>query len=98
MAKAYWINTVRSISDPQKVADYAAIAGPVIEAGGGRFIVRGQPAHVFGAGIMERTVVIEFDSIEQALAVHDGPDYQEALRVLGDGAVRDLRFVEGVES
>ena len=44
---------------------------------------------------MERTVVIEFSSVEQAIAVHDSPDYQEALRVLADGAERDLRIVEG---
>ncbi len=95
MAKAYWISLVRSISDPQKVADYAALAGPVIRAGGGRFLVRGQPATVFEAGLMERTVVIEFDSVERAVAVHDGPEYQQALGVLGDGAARDLRIVEG---
>jgi uncharacterized protein (DUF1330 family) len=43
---------------------------------------------------MERTVVIEFDSVEQAFAAYESPGYQEALRVLADGAERDLRFVE----
>ena len=96
MAKAYWINTYRSISDPEALAAYAKLAGPAIEAGGGRFLVRGTPAHIYESGLMQRTVVIEFDSVEQALKAHDSDGYQAALRALGQGAVRDIRIVEGV--
>jgi len=46
--------------------------------------------------LTQRTVLIEFDSIEQATATHDSPDYKVALAALGDGAERDLRIVEGV--
>jgi uncharacterized protein (DUF1330 family) len=46
--------------------------------------------------MIERTVLIEFDSVEQAMAVHDSAAYQEALVALGDGAVRDMRIVPGV--
>ena len=45
----------------------------------------------------ERTIVIEFDNFDAAVAHYDTPGYQEALKVLGDGAVRDMRVVEGVE-
>jgi uncharacterized protein (DUF1330 family) len=96
MAKAYWIAFYREISDPAKLAAYAKLALPAIETGGGRFLARGKPAHVFEAGLSERTVVIEFDSVEQAVAAHDSPGYQEALAALKGGAVRDLRFVAGV--
>jgi len=41
-------------------------------------------------------VLVEFDSVAQAIACHDSPAYQEALRALGDGVDRDLRIVEGV--
>jgi len=41
-------------------------------------------------------VVSEWDSLEKAIAAHDSPGYQEALRALGDGAQRDLRIIEGV--
>jgi uncharacterized protein (DUF1330 family) len=58
--------------------------------------VRGLPAKVFEAGLVQRTVVIEFDSVEQAVAAHDSPAYQAALALLGDGAERDIRIVEGV--
>jgi uncharacterized protein (DUF1330 family) len=96
MAKAYWIAFYREISDPAKLAAYALLGRTAIEAGGGRFLARGMPAQTYEAGISERTVVIEFDSVEIAVATHDSPGYQEALAALEGGAVRDLRIVAGV--
>jgi|SRR5580704_7715446 uncharacterized protein (DUF1330 family) len=97
MAKAYWIATYRSISDPAALASYAKLAGPAITAGGGRFLARGTAAKAYESGVLQRTVLIEFDSVEKAAAAHDSPGYQEALRALGKGADRDMRIVEGVE-
>jgi uncharacterized protein (DUF1330 family) len=97
MAKAYWVNTFRAIHDPERVAEYARLAGPAMKAAGGRFLARGTAAAAFELGIRERTVIIEFDSVEAAMAAYDSPGYQEALQVLGDAAERDLRIVEGVE-
>ncbi|HMD72553.1 MAG TPA: DUF1330 domain-containing protein [Steroidobacteraceae bacterium] len=96
MAVAYWIACYREVSDPDKLAAYARLAGPAIEAGGGRFLARGKAARAYEDGIAERTVLIEFDSVEQAVAVHDGPAYQAALAALTGGALRDLRIVGGV--
>jgi uncharacterized protein (DUF1330 family) len=96
MAKGYWVNTFRSISDPDRVADYAKLAGAVMRERGARFLARGTPAAAFESGLLERTVVIEFDSVEDAVAAYESPGYQEALRVLGDAAERDLRIVEGM--
>jgi uncharacterized protein (DUF1330 family) len=96
MAKTYWIATYRAITNPDKLAAYAKIAGPAITAGGGTFLVRGTPAKTYEAGLNQRTVVIAFDNLAQATATHDSPAYQEALAALGDGAERDIRLVEGV--
>jgi uncharacterized protein (DUF1330 family) len=96
MAKAYWITCYREISDPAKLSAYAKLAGPSIEAGGGRFLVRGTPAKIYEAGQSERTVVIEFESVEHAIAAHDSPGYRQALAALDGGAVRDVRIVTGV--
>ena len=95
MAKAYWIAFYREILDPDKLAAYAKLSGPAIEEGGGRFLARGMPIQVYDEGQLERTVVIEFDSVAKAVATHASPRYQEALRVLKGGVVRDLRIVEG---
>jgi uncharacterized protein (DUF1330 family) len=96
MARAYWINTFRQVRDPQKLAAYVELAGPAMRAAGGRFLARGLPARVFESGLMERTTLIEFDSVDQAVAAYESPAYQEALVALGDGAERDLRIVEAV--
>lgn len=96
MAKAYWICFYRSISNPDALAAYAKLAGPAIQAAGGKFLARGGVARTYEAGLEQRVVVIEFDSVAQATAAHDSPGYQEALRVLGDAAERDIRIVEGL--
>ncbi len=96
MAKAYWIACYRSISDPDALAAYAKLAGPAISAAGGRFLARGNAAKAYKSGVAQRVVVIEFDSVEQAVAAHDSTGYQAALKVFGKAADRDLRIVEGL--
>ncbi|MGL4294960.1 MAG: DUF1330 domain-containing protein [Aestuariivirga sp.] len=97
MAKAYWIAMYHSVSNPEALAAYAKISGPAIQAAGGRILARGMPAKTYDAGIDQRTVLIEFDSVASAIAAHDSPAYQESLKVLGDAVVRDIRIVEGWE-
>ncbi|MDD9369510.1 MAG: DUF1330 domain-containing protein [Acidimicrobiales bacterium] len=94
MAKAYWINTFRSVSDPDKLAAYVELAGPVMHDFGGRFLARGLPAAAFEAGVVERTVIIEYESVERAIAAYESPAYQAALRALDGGAERDIRIIE----
>ncbi len=96
MPKAYWISKYRAVKDTNKLAAYAKLAGPAITAGGGRFLARGEPAKTFEAGLQQRAVLIEFDSVEQAIATHDSAGYKAALDALGDGAERDIRIVDGV--
>lgn len=96
MPKAYWVSAYRSVTNTDKLAAYAKLAGPAITAAGGRFLARGEPAKVYEAGLMQRTVLIEFDSVAQAVAAHDSPGYKAALDALGDGAEREIRIVEGV--
>jgi uncharacterized protein (DUF1330 family) len=96
MAKAYWICFYRSISNPDALAAYAKLAGPAIQAGGGRFIARGGVAKTYEAGLDQRTVMIEFDSVDQAIKAHDSEGYQAALKALNNGAERDIRIVEGI--
>lgn len=96
MSKTYWVSTYRAVKDADKLAAYAKLAGPALSAGGGRFLARGEPAVVYELGLKQRTVVIEFDSVEQAVAAHDSPAYQAALDALDDGAEREIRIIEGL--
>ena len=95
MPKAYWISTYRAVKDPEALAAYAKLAGPALQQGGGRFLARGMPAQIYESGLNQRTVLVEFDSVAQAIAAHDSPAYAEALRALGNAVDRDLRIIEG---
>ncbi len=98
MPKAYWITTYRSVSNPDALAAYGKLAAPALAAQGGRFLVRGNPAKIMEQGLMQRTVVIEFPTLEQAMAAYDSPGYREALAALGKNSVdRDMRIVPGYE-
>ena len=95
MAKGYWVNLYRSVRDPAALAEDGRLAVPAIQAGGGRFLARGTPARAYEAGLTERAVLIEFDSVAQAIATYEGPAYQAALRVLEGAVERDVRIFEG---
>ena len=97
MAKAYWMVAYRSISNPDAMAAYAKLAGPAIAAAGGRFLARGNAAKAYESGVTQRVVLIEFESMEKAVAAHDSTAYQAALKVFGKAADRDMRIVEGLE-
>lgn len=95
MASGYWIMTFQSISDQAGVDRYAADAGPVIRAHGGRVLAVGVPAFAYEAGTTQRVAVVEFDSLGAADAAYRSPEYQAALKHLEGAAVRDVRIVEG---
>lgn len=97
MPKGYWITFYREISDPDKLAAYAKLAPAATAPFGARYLARGNPQAIYEAGQTERVVVTEFPSLEKAIAAHDCPAYQDAVRVLGNGAVRDVRIIEGQE-
>lgn len=94
MTRAYWVNAFRAVHDPDKLAAYVELGGPAMEAAGGRFLARGPAAAAYEAGRLERTTLIEFDSVADAVAAYDSAGYRAALDALGDGAERDLRIVE----
>jgi uncharacterized protein (DUF1330 family) len=93
---AYWVSSYPEVFDEAKVAAYAKLAVPALEAAGGTYLARGLPELVYEGGRKTRVVVIEFASVEAARAAHESAAYQEALVALDGGAVRDLRIVPGV--
>ena len=96
MKKGYWVVSYRSISDGSALKAYGALAVPAVEAFGGRFLTRStSQIQAYEAGLPQRTIVVEFDSYDRALAAHESEAYQKALQALGSGAERDYRIVEG---
>jgi uncharacterized protein (DUF1330 family) len=96
MPKGYWITLYHAVSDPARLAKYAALAGPAIEAGGGRILARGVAAETFEGRDNQRTVVIEFDSVQQAVAAYQSTSYQTAANILKGAVDREVRIVEGL--
>ena len=97
MKKGYWVVAYRSISDESAVKAYAALAVPAIRSFGGQFLT-GSTSQVQSheAGLRLRTVVVEFERYDTALAAYESEAYRKALQALGTGAERDHRIVEGV--
>jgi len=96
MPKGYWVTFYRSVSNPAALTAYGKVAGPAIAAGGGRILARGAPARAYEAGLDQRCVVIEFDSLERAFAAYESPEYQAAKKLLEGSVERDVRMVEGI--
>jgi uncharacterized protein (DUF1330 family) len=97
MAKGYWITFYRKITNVGALAEYAKLATPAIEAGGGKFLARGVAAKAYESGLKERAVVIEFESLKKAVATFEGARYQAAAKLLVGAAERDIRILEGAE-
>jgi uncharacterized protein (DUF1330 family) len=96
MPKAYWISEYHAIHDEAALQAYAQLAGPALNAAGGRILARGIPAAVKEHGKQMRTVLIEFDSLQAALDAYQSPGYKAALAALGtNSVVRDIRIIEG---
>ena len=95
--KGYMISAHRSPADPEKAAAYREFAKPALEAAGGRFLAVGGQVVAKENGVAERTILIEFESFEAAVAAYESDAYQEALRALDGGADRDIRLFEGLE-
>ena len=96
MPKAYWVATYPVMKNPERHVIAARLAAAAVEAGGGTFIVRGNPVRTYEFGHDQRVVIVEFSSVEQAMAAYDSPAYQAAVAILGDDANRDIRIIEAL--
>lgn len=92
---AYWINTFTTIRDEDRLREYIEPAGPAMLAAGGRFLARGVPAYALERASGLRTTLIEFPTVEAALAAYHSAAYERALDVLGDAAEREIRILDG---
>lgn len=97
MAKGYWVSVYPAISDPERLTAYDKLARPAVRAGGGRVLSRGARVVAHEAGITQRVILIEFDSLEQAVAAYESEAYQKAMIALPDGYERDFRIIEGID-
>lgn len=95
MPKGYWVACYREIKDEEALKKYSALATSAIQNAGGRFLSRGKAIAAHEAGWLERTVIVEFDSIADAIAAYKTEAYQKAVAALEDKVERDFRVLEG---
>ena len=93
--KGFWVVCYRSVSDPAAVSEYMKLAATALETLGGRVIIAGKPAKAHEAGLDQSVVVVEFESLEKAIAAYESDAYGPALKVIDSAAQRDFRNVEG---
>lgn len=96
MPKAYWIARV-DVTDPERYPDYISTAAPAMQRHGARFIVRGGPFQAMEGTARARNVVIEFPSMEEALACYHSPEYQAAKAIRETVSQAEIVIVEGFE-
>ncbi len=93
---AYVIANVK-IHDPERYAEYVKLTPASIAPFGGRFIVRGGRAErIEGTVTVNRIVLLEFPSYDQAKAWYDSEQYRVARAIRQSASVAELIIVEGV--
>ena len=96
VTKVYQVVVYHNVSNQEKLAAYAELAGPAMKSAGATFLARGIPYLVREEGVATRTVLIEWPSREAADAGYNSPDYQEAIRVLDGAATREFRYMDAL--
>jgi uncharacterized protein (DUF1330 family) len=89
MAKGYFLSVHRSEADPIKKAAYNLLARDALEKAGEKLTVHEN-------GVNQSTVLIEFNTFDEAINAYHSGVYQEALLALDNGADRDIRIFEGI--
>ena len=96
MPKAYWIGRV-DVRDPETYKKYVETGRPAYQRYGAKFLARGgRTENLEGVG-RARNVVIEFASMEDALACYNSPEYTEARKIRQSVSEGEFVLVEGTE-
>jgi len=92
--KGYWIANV-TVTDPDAYSEYQVLAPEAFQKYGGRFLARGE-AETLEGNAWQRRVIIEFDSIEQARACYNSPEYRAAREQRAQACQADIALIGGL--
>ena len=93
--KGYVVCVYKSISSEEKLKEYALKARIAVEKYKGKFLIRGGKNKTHEGDISPRTVVIEFQSYEEANLFYNSKEYQDAHKILKGHALRHHQTIEG---
>ena len=95
MTKGYWV--VRGdVYNIEMYSKYIESASKIISNFNGKFLVRGGEQIQYEEQGYDRTVIVEFNSYEDAISCYNSSDYQEALKIVKKSAVRLVSVVKGI--
>lgn len=85
------------VTDRALFAEYAKAVPSTIAQYGGEYLVRGGKTEVLeGDWLPKRTVVLKFDSVEQAKQWHDSREYEQPKLQRQQSARTNMILVEGL--
>ena len=93
--KGYVVCVYKSITNEDKLKEYAVKARSAVEKYKGKFLIRGGKTTTNEGEASPRTVVIEFPTCKEANLFYNSNEYQEAHDILKGHAVRHHQTVEG---
>ena len=89
------VNT--DVKNPEAYEEYKALARPLVEQNGGRYLVRGGPHEVIeGSWNPTRLVLIEFPDKKSFERFYYSPEYKEAMKIRHANADADIVVVQGM--
>ena len=94
--KGYVVCVYKSISNEDKLKEYAIKAKAAVENYNGKFLIRGGRSKIREGDSSPRTVVIEFPSYDEANNFYQSKEYQEAHSILKGYVLRQFQIIEGV--
>jgi uncharacterized protein (DUF1330 family) len=84
------------VKDPEAYKRYVALAPASVEAHGGKYLARaGRTEKLEGDWLPRRLVILQFDSMEQARAWLDSPDYAPVKKLRHQSASTNMVVIEG---
>ena len=96
MTKAYWVGIV-DVKNQEEYKKYADIAGPALIKAGAKILSRGGRVKNLEGKKINRAVIIEFLSMDEAEKFYASEEYRRGLKYLNeDVAERFLNIAEGV--
>ena len=94
--KGYVVCVYKSITNEEKLKEYAIKAKVAVEKFKGKFLIRGGKSTIKEGDKSPRTVVIEFPSYNEAITFYQSKEYQDAHSILKEHVERQFQLVEGV--
>ena len=93
--KGYVVCVYKSISNEEKLKEYAVKARVAVEKFKGKFLIRGGKSMIKEGVKSPRTVVIEFPSYDEANTFYQSKEYQDAHSILKSNVERQFQIIEG---